>query len=239
VTTIDLANSSDLAKILKWLEKEMEDGSGFYCNRGSLNNSLNEGKLFVCRVGNDVPAFLAHGICLEGILSVRKNRRGCGFGGALARYGIEREIQAGVCILDIECAPPTSIPFWRRFGFTMYPNSTFGYRFIEKSLRIPKGSSPVDAVIKLYSADRFYSNGTPNHQIFPRSSQQANSLHFGERIILSQRPPIASNIHARVFVNDRLVFEDQLAHRDAEERGIKRDLRSNFFVEKLAIGTHC
>lgn len=44
--------------------------------------------------------------------------------------------KAGLCVLDIECSPETSIPLWQHFGFTKYPGSTFGYRFIDQALTI-------------------------------------------------------------------------------------------------------
>jgi GNAT superfamily N-acetyltransferase len=232
MTFIDYATPSDLTQILQWLKK---DDSGFYGNQKLLETALSERQLVVYRGQDDVTAFLAFGVSPDGILAVRKDAQRRGIGSTLARYGIDQEVKSGTCILKIECCPLTSIPFWKRFGFTIYPGTNQGYKIIEKPLIIPKKSQRAHVRIDLYSPDEWHADREPLYRLAPVCAVAGNRLYFAERTILSQCPPITPKSYARIFVNDIVAFEDQLRGDEEDQSGIKQDPRGNFYVEELKL----
>ena len=51
------------------------------------------------------------------IVEVLSSHRGAGYGSILVEKTLELLKNRGVLVIDVECAPITSEPFWRRFGF--------------------------------------------------------------------------------------------------------------------------
>lgn len=122
MTEVKHATDQDLATILGWLETEYyEDGeSGFWCNRHSIEERHREwDDLYVVRQAGEAVAFQT-GEYSPSISSTRKDVRRLGYATALFEAGRKRAIAANVNLLDIECTPRTSWPFWQNRGFVRY-----------------------------------------------------------------------------------------------------------------------
>src|SRR5215218_4647638 len=103
---ISVADEADLAAIDEWLRKERDEtGDGFYCNWGIIVSSFEERELYVLRTDGYPVAFLSDQ-------------------GATHMIALSRE--HGLSVIEIDCAPSTSVPFWRRMGFTPHL-SRLGY----------------------------------------------------------------------------------------------------------------
>ena len=55
------------------------------------------------------------------ILEVRPDLRGRGHGRLLAQFMVDLARDEGLSIIEIEIAPASAEPFWRRMGFTVFP----------------------------------------------------------------------------------------------------------------------
>lgn len=122
MTKVERATDKDLATILGWLEKEYheDEGAGFWCNRHSIKERHDEwDDLFVVRQEGEAVAFQT-GRYSPSISSTRKDARRQGHATALFDAGRERAIADNVNLLDIECTPRTSWPFWEKRGFVRY-----------------------------------------------------------------------------------------------------------------------
>jgi len=66
------------------------------------------------------------------------------------------------CILDIQCAPWTSIPFWEKCGFRIY-RENYAYMLLPRELELPDRGRVVDVTISLHSdPDQHYpDSGVP------------------------------------------------------------------------------
>ena len=116
------ATREDLVFILAWLRREYDedDSSGFWCNRGVISNAFDKPKnLWVIRRNGEAVAFQV-GQYAADILSVRKDYRNRGMATALLEASIERAKPDNVNVLSLQCAPETSLGFWKRMGFEEY-----------------------------------------------------------------------------------------------------------------------
>ncbi|WP_315923219.1 GNAT family N-acetyltransferase [Mesorhizobium sp. SP-1A] len=223
---------------MDWLKAERDEtGEGFYCNRSVIKDAHDDGEM-VALIENDVPvAFIAYGLTRNGILEVRPDRRGLGYGKALAQAALQREIDDDRrCILDIECAPETSIPFWEKFGFRIYAER-YAYKVLPKTLELPGSGVGVDVTISLYrDPDQHYPSTSTPHAVFkPKAIRTENGdIYLSHRVVFeniadpSRRDPVG-----RITVDGRDVFFNKVKYEEAYQLGIRRDRDSNFFVDRL------
>jgi GNAT superfamily N-acetyltransferase len=124
---ISVADEADLAAIDEWLRKERDEtGDGFYCNWGIIVSSFEERELYVLRTDGYPVAFLSDQGATHNIAEVHPEHRGKGYGKRLATHMIALSREHGLSVIEIDCAPSTSVPFWRRMGFTPHL-SRLGY----------------------------------------------------------------------------------------------------------------
>jgi len=131
---IDIRQSTDadLAAVLGWLKAEydqLQTGTGFWCNRGIIENAHRDERLLVCveYETNEAVAFQVGGLISPGILEVRSDRRRKGYGRQFVEHCIEQARRDDECLLHIECNPVSSVPFWTHMGFRLY-SDVFGDR---------------------------------------------------------------------------------------------------------------
>ncbi|AZO32529.1 GNAT family N-acetyltransferase [Mesorhizobium sp. M1B.F.Ca.ET.045.04.1.1] len=119
-----------ILQIMDWLKAEREE-------RSVIADAHSDGEM-IALIENDVPvAFLAYDLTYDGILEVRPDRRGLGYGKALALAALKQAVEDDRrCILDIQCAPLTSIPFWEKLGFRIRFEN-YAYMPLPKALDVP------------------------------------------------------------------------------------------------------
>lgn len=112
------AEDLDLSVLETWLREEWKKyGKGFYCNWNVIVDAHNKDELFILSVSEDIPALLANHRHQPNILEVRKNARRKGYGRLLAEFAEDNARNNQLSAMRIQCAPETSIPFWKHIGY--------------------------------------------------------------------------------------------------------------------------
>ena len=115
---IRLATERDVTAIRAWLRSD-RGGSVFCGNWSMIEGGQATGYLSVlCGVNdNQVVGFLLSTDSSLDIMEIRPSFRRAGLGRMLAQHGLSRIERSGQFGVLIECAPHTSIPFWKKLGF--------------------------------------------------------------------------------------------------------------------------
>jgi len=128
------ATLADLAAIKKWLRAERRrTGEGFYCNWNCITRSFEYGELFVLpatRLGHSIVGFICMGDEGPDIVEVQPSKRGMGYGRQIAEWMIARAKRRGKRLIELQCAPFTSLPFWEAMGFTYFKHGICDARMI-------------------------------------------------------------------------------------------------------------
>src|SRR3546814_12543260 len=87
------STADDLKFILSWLEAEEDDTSnGFWCNRGIVEDSHAEGGMLVLREDGVAVAFQLGALVRPGIIEVRPDCRGRGYGRKIGRASCRERV---------------------------------------------------------------------------------------------------------------------------------------------------
>jgi GNAT superfamily N-acetyltransferase len=236
---IRLAAAADLVEIEKWLLAEREEtGEGFYCNWNVIQGGLEYDETFVMLRDGDAVAVLVDGNVGPNILSVRPDLRGQGLGGQFARWLFERALGRGCTVLEIECEPRTSVPFWRKHGFLPMGTGPDGfrhaYKLLDRKHTLIDGPD-VTVVVSLFPKERKWNPSTAPYWVrTERGHHQDGHVQLPTRVALYQlgEPHLADCV-VRVTVDDECVYEDKLKYPEAGEHGIKRDPGGFFYVDAV------
>ncbi len=150
------STDADLAEVGRWLKAEHErDGEGFWNNLNIIEGAHAKGRLFVLPDEvTDLPiGFIANGEDGPDVLAVRTDRRGESVGRRLAQHMIQMFTdQDEVSVIELQCEPETSIPFWRKMGFTHYRSQgrDRAYRVVEKTWPVDPDAPVVDVRIAFF-----------------------------------------------------------------------------------------
>ncbi|MEH2469300.1 GNAT superfamily N-acetyltransferase [Nitrobacteraceae bacterium AZCC 2161] len=240
---VELANPDDLAEILTWLKQEYDEdgGEGFWCNRNIIARSLNGGDLYVIRDGGAPVAFQV-GKHAADIVSVKKAYRRKGLGTSLFEASIARAIDDDVVVMQGECAPATSLPFWQKHGFERFldlraPDKVTVRRILSKALELPSAGRSVSVVVGFYPESSQYGQGNDVqpiavHRIEGRSSATGR-VHLPQRIVgLVDDEPCGADLAVRVEVDGKVVCFGKCKHNAARQIGVRSDRRGlAFFLD--------
>jgi GNAT superfamily N-acetyltransferase len=235
--SIRKSTAADHATIVQWLREENEnDGTGFYCNVDVIDRAHSAGNMMVL-IEDKVPvAFLANGLTRDGLLEVRADRRRRGYGRDLAEMALQQAIADDVCVLEIQCAPATSIPFWERLGFNIY-SENYATRTLSKQLTLPISGEEVDVEIRVHrDPDQHHPDtSTPTHVYKPRARRGSDGvIYLYERVIFSDPSKhLHRDLVGRVLINGEDVFFNKLKYDEASEIGICRDIYDNFYIDRV------
>lgn len=231
------ATDADLGEAGRWLKAEYEDaGEGFWCNWNIIEKGQNEGDLYVLvDESTDLPiALLLNGSIGPDILSVRADCRGRGAGRGLAEFAIELFREQDACVIEIECAPRTSIPFWRRMGFTPYAGNC-AYMILDKGYRLPPDAPAADDRIAFYPEPaRRRKDVEPLMVATPRAVREsAISLGLAERVVLfTGTRSDAADLVVSITVDGAELYRDKAKYPEAEALGVVRDSYA-FYIDEI------
>ena len=98
----------------------------------------------------------------------------------MAEYYLEQVRDSDVCVLRIECNPPTSIPFWKKMGFTLFPSSnefqSDAYMVLEKKFPLPNDLPSARVSIAFYPERRLWEQTVgPVIKFSPKAAQISKS----------------------------------------------------------------
>jgi GNAT superfamily N-acetyltransferase len=236
-TSIRKSTVADLTSITQWLKEEQESSrAGFYCNIGVITSAHCKSEMVVLLENNVPVAFLANGLTRDGILEVRTDRRRRGYGKALAEAGMQQAIADDVCVLEIQCAPATSIPFWEHLGFKVY-SENYATRVLPKLLTIPDIGENVDVEIRIHHDPDQHAPDTsvPTHIYKPGARRGVDGVIYLEERIIFGVPTsfLEKDFVGRVLVNGKDAFFDKLKYDAASELGVCRDKYGNFYIDHI------
>lgn len=236
------ATANDRDFILRWLQSEhREDGFGFWSNRHIVEEAHDEDELWVVRDEGDAVAFQV-GNHAAVITSVRKDRRGGGFGTALFEAALERAIRDGVNVLEAQCSPESSLGFWQRMGFERYddrrrPNEVRVRRVLAKTFELPPGLPRVEVTVTFLPEQALYSGGgdlppTAVHRIEGALRPDGSIMLARRALGLTDDEPNGDDLAVRIEVDgvERILAKGKYA----DDAGVVRDWQGDaFYVDVI------
>jgi GNAT superfamily N-acetyltransferase len=244
-TTIRRATKEDLSAIRAWLEEEDRLGvhGNFLCNWNVIERAYKEKSLQVMIDRTAEPprlvAFQLGGLLQSGILQVRDNLRGSGLGRRFVEHCIRQALQKDECLLSIQCAPETSIPFWQRMGFTTYEEAgaTYGYRILDKTLPLPAGARLVDVTIRFFAEERKWNPSTPPlTEVRPAAVQTSDGVtHLAQRVLFHQDVHRhIRDIVVELEIKGKAVYLDKMKYERAAAFGVHR-CRNGWYIDQIQV----
>lgn len=239
---VSLASAADLAKLKVWLEDEWKRyDDGFFCNWRMIEEACNEGRLLIIHEDGDPVAFLADSNHGPDILQVQREYRGRKFGRRLAEAARERAVDRGLSVMEIQCAPRSSVPFWIHMGFTLNPDheervsGVHAHRLLSKEHKLGTGSS-AEYSISLFPRARDWKLDTAPH--FTRTgsgTMDGTILQLSERIALFDAAThLNTDMVVRVEVG-QFLYEDKLKRPSAHDVGVRRDAGYNYYIDTVDV----
>ena len=227
--TIRKSNLEDIAIIHKWLQKEEERGieGNFLCNHTTIQNAHNNDELFVYldKISRDPIAYLCHKDYDPQILQVLSGFRNRGIGREMFEYCYSLAYSANKCIIKIQCAPDTSVPFWRKMGFYIersHNHMTYGYCVIKKIIELPKEGNDVYAVISFYPRSKEWDSLVNPIDVFSISARRDHSgiVHLSQRIGI---PGIeVDDVVVQLELDGDIIYKGKAKHEEAQQLGFKK-----------------
>lgn len=212
------STDDDMKFILGWLKAEEDEvGVGFWCNRNIVEECHDEGGLLVLREDGKAVAFQLGMLLRPGIMEVRLDCRGKGYGRMLVERRIHEAKEKDWCLLHIECTPFTSRPFWERMGFTVEPlPGNQAYMVLARKFDLPAGLPRVQVRISFFPEGVLYGKVKPAAlRVWEPEAVRLpdGTIELGQRAVGFQRYGAIGDLVAEIIVDGRQVFFDK-AKRD-------------------------
>lgn len=219
--TFSYATSDDLEKIHCWLIDQNQNGvdESLLSNWSLTQKTHSEGQLLVALDGIDPVAYLWGDF---GILEVKHSHRRRGVGRALVDYGIREANANGHICLVIECAPVTSVPFWKAMGFIFF-DATHAYYPIESSVEVSEHATAAIVSIAFYPESRKWDTNTDPIQTFTPAAYWESD----RTICLKQRLVYYQPSHRQlgdpvleVVISGNQIYLDKAKYEEARQIGV-------------------
>lgn len=263
---IKRANESDLVAIREWLEREKHERSdlarrrretdseseirkldsaidrlegNFLCNFNWLEESCAKRQMLVAVDECGAPAgFLAGLLQADTILQVRGDLRGKGIGRKLVRRRLQALGNASR-MLRIECAPRTSVPFWKKLGFDVHDadahGRVYGYRVEPRRNAVPASGVLVQVSIVSYPQSKKWHKDTPPvTAVSPAAyADHAGVIHLAERVyIFEAMPAYGGNAVVEILISGERLYFDKAKYQEAAQRGVN-SCTNGFFIDRI------
>ncbi len=216
----------------------------FLCNWHLTQQCHQEGELLVLFDETEgIPIAYQCGQLLQpGILQVRNTWRGKGLGRLVVQHCISLALEHDEMVLQIECEPESSIPFWKAMGFSIikgeFGDNPKGYRVLSKQLEMPVNGIPMAVSVKVYPEKRMWEeNVSPTASYSPKAVRgNDGKVYLAERAVVpnnfSRTRPDDSIIE--LVINGELIYRNKARYKEAQNHGVRR-CRNGFFVDIVAM----
>ena len=240
------ATEADLKVILGWLEREYEqDGEGFWSNRKLISRSLREdGDLWVIRKDGEAVAFQvgAHG---TSIVCVRKDSRGQGYGATLADFSVTRALEENVNVLQGECCPRNSLPFWEKMGFERYGDLSpwapiTVRRVLHRKHEMPTDLPSIEVTVSFYPEAVLHSSDVPPlyvHRLTGGLLDNGN-VRLPYRAIGLTDDAHPKDLVVKIEVNGDEVYFCKAKYDEAKAVGVHRGVEgASYYIDEIVVVT--
>jgi len=239
------SNSHDVQQIHDWLQEEeaLEVHGNFLCNWNLTRQCHEEGRLLVLidEIKGIPVAYQWGQLLSSGILQVRNGWRGNGLGRLVVEHCVELALQQDEMVLQVECKPSSSIPFWEAMGFTIvegeFGKNAKGFRVLSKNLALPPGGRPILATISSFPEERNWQDNVPAIASYHLNAIVADDgkVYLAERASFPKcfrrmsRDPVIE-----IIVEGKLVYRDKAKYQGAQDHGVKW-CRNGFYIDVVTI----
>lgn len=236
---------ADLQAILAWLKEEeaLEIEGNFLCNLSIIERAYHEKELLVCVDGTTgaAVAFQLGGLLQSGILQVKHSHRGRGIGRKLVEHCVKRALGQDQCLLHIQCKPRSSVPFWKKMGFTLAPGDggqLYAYRMLDKRLALPGIGVSADVVVCFYPEEKkWHPEVAALSEHIPVAEITAEGDILLDRRILFHKTahPGAWDVLVEIKVNGTVRYLDKAKYGEAQAIGVVR-CRNGWYIDRILAG---
>lgn len=212
---------------------------GFRCNWDMVKRHWREGRsrVDILVVNGQAVGFLDG----TDILEISPDFRRAGYGRVLANFMLDLAYAEGRSVVEIEIAPSTAEPFWKRMGFTVVPDrrggggGIYAFKILLRTFQLTDGER-VPYSVEFYSEGEKYRNN-------PRPFVQFSGL--GERLSggTVQLPERAYCFHptdeqqvdyfVRIELDGCVLYFDKVKREASKLYGIELDKGFTYFVDRI------
>lgn len=240
---LDAEEASYHAAFQAWEADDSEGEApvrGFRCNWDSARNAWAEGwaKIHVLVIDGKAVGFLDG----TDILEIRPDCRGKGYGRVLAEFMMQLASDAGRSVVEIEVAPSSAEPFWRRMGFILLDEhrsnggGTYAFKILPRIFALGDGERIGYAVSYFTQKERFKEEPKP----FARYAGLGERLSDGS-IQLPERafcfnPEDDQHVDyfVKIELNGRVIHFDKAKYEESSLFGVEHDPGHRYFVERIS-----
>lgn len=163
-----------LDEIEKWLiEEDKESNEGFYCNWDAIKSSFDKRELTTISLNDKTVGFATWRLTTDNtarieIAEIKPSERGKGIGKMMIGQLIGFLEEKNIDVIDLQCAPARSEPFWKHLGFVEFPaplnNHPFNangnkklYKILNDHL-LPSSTRQNEETIELWNDEPYKTN---------------------------------------------------------------------------------
>lgn len=244
-TWLDIEEANYQRACRNWEEADYEGEApvrGFRCNWDSAAKGWREGrsKIHCLVVDGRVVGFLDG----TDIIEIHPEHRGRGYGRILADFMLASAWEEGRSVVEIEIAPSSAEPFWKRMGFKLvedregYGGGTFAYKILPRTFTLGDRDR-VKYIIAFFSQKARYSDDPKPFAEFFGEGERL----FDGRIQLPERAycfnPLDDqhvDYFVKIEVDGEVIHFDKAKYKESELCGVQRDAGYDFYIECINPG---
>jgi len=207
-------------QIKNWLYSEYNEFNfGFYCNINIIEKLFNEKRMAVISVNKYAVGFITWEFPTKFsanivITEVHPNFRKCGYGKILVNNLLSNLKDKGIMSVSLECAPASSIHFWKKMKFKEFPKNTKSGKFNVELHKILVDTNKPQSIhkkvinsdiIELWSGEPYQTtNKNPDWQWILKLKSKSNQL--TKPIII----PCAFDWRIRWRKGDKVLYDEKV-----------------------------
>lgn len=159
---------ADWIYIQNWLkEEDHNSGKGFYCNKRIIQNAFQNHGMVIISVDKKAIGFVTWYYSTKysariDITEIHPDYRKFGYGRVLINHLLQYFAAKNIYTVDLECAPVSSVHFWKKFKFKEFPKYDSSeskkielYKILVDTLKPIISNTNTTEVIELWNDDPY------------------------------------------------------------------------------------
>ena len=159
---------ADWIYVQNWLkEEDHNSGKGFYCNKRIIQNAFQNHGMAIISVDKKAIGFVTWYFNAEysariDITEIHPDYRKFGYGRVLINHLLQYFAAQNIYTVDLECAPVSSVHFWKKFKFCAFPPNVSDtsekvelYKILIDSSRPVRSKVDANEVVELWNGEPF------------------------------------------------------------------------------------